>query len=65
MPTHNKSEQDKKYLLWSRSCCDSWSCTGFDTLKEALESEKYTPQWFITPGRVDYEIIEKQQKPAM
>ena len=47
----------KEYILWVNYGTEGWGWQDFDTLKEALESEKFGHDWTITK-RVDYEIKE-------
>lgn len=50
-------EITKKYILWTL-IDNGWHPQGFDTLKEALEKERYTYNWFITGGKIDYKVEE-------
>jgi hypothetical protein len=50
-------EVNKKYVLWTYADY-GWHPKGFDTLKEALEEERHTYQWFITNGKIDYKVEE-------
>lgn len=58
--TIDETEVKKKYILWIDYGYEGWKPTGFDTLKEALEHEKYTSNWIITNGKLDYQVLENK-----
>lgn len=44
-------------ILWISYGSEGWQPNSFDTVKEALEAERYTTQFVITRV-VDYEVKE-------
>lgn len=57
MPTTDKDAQGP-FILWMDLGYDGWSPRSFKTLKEALETEKYSTEWVITKT-VEYNVEEK------
>lgn len=55
----DKEEINKKYILWTY-CDYGWHPKGFDSLKEALESDRYTSEFFITSGKLEYNVEESK-----
>lgn len=53
----DKKELQKKYVLWVYSDY-GWHPRGFETLKEALEEQRYTSDYFITSGNINYKVEE-------
>ena len=45
------------YIVWVNNGYEGWQPTSFNTLKEALESHKYTYEYVIAK-KCEYEIIE-------
>ena len=51
---------DKKegpYIVWQNHGYEGWEPSRFETLKAALESQKYATEWIITKD-VQYEVTE-------
>lgn len=46
-------------ILWQDYGCEGWKPTSFDTIKEALEYNKYQSNWKIT-RTVSFDVIEKE-----
>lgn len=53
----DKQQLQKKYVLWTYADY-GWHPEGFDTIKEALECQRYTSEFFITSGQLEYRIEE-------
>lgn len=51
----DKQELNKKYVLWTYSDY-GWHPKGFDSIKEALQEQRYSSDFFITSGNLDYEV---------
>ena len=52
---NDKQQLQKKYVLWTYADY-GWHPAGFDTLKEALEAVRYTSEFFITSGQLEYRV---------
>lgn len=46
------------YILWQNYGCEGWKPTSFNSIKEALEGEKYSE--FTITKAIDYEVKEKE-----
>jgi hypothetical protein len=57
----DKEEVEKEYVLWTYADY-GWHPQGFDTIKEALEAQRYTSEYFITSGKLNY-TVEKTLSP--
>ncbi len=56
-----KKLKESNYILWQDYGYDGWSPTPFDTLQEALESQKITYNWIITEPST-YTIISMKKE---
>jgi hypothetical protein len=56
-----KSEEQYPIILWLNYGYEGWQPYGFNTIKEALEAEKYSTNCVIT-RRVTYEVTETTQE---
>ncbi len=45
------------WVLWINYGYEGWKPYGFDTLKAALQEQKYGIEWVITPGAQDYDVL--------
>lgn len=43
-----KKLKEYKYILWLDYGVEGWQPTGFDSIKKALEADKYVGSWIIT-----------------
>jgi hypothetical protein len=57
--TNPESRPIKKYQVWQREHSSTWYFNEFDSLKEAIESERYG-DFFIT-ALVNYEVKERNE----
>jgi len=44
-------------ILWLDYGCEGWKPTSFDTVKEALEADRYSADFRVT-RLVDYQVYE-------
>ena len=47
------------YIVWLNYGYDGWYPDSYNTLKEALEADKYSSEYVITK-KCEYEIVEKE-----
>lgn len=49
-------------ILWTCEGYNEWSPKSFDTIKEALEYERYNSNFVIT-RKINYEVVETDEPP--
>lgn len=55
-----KKLKNANYILWQDYGYEGWHPTVFDTLEQALETQKYYNDWIITEPS-HYTIISKKK----
>lgn len=45
-----------KYILWKNYGYEGLSPEIFNTFEEAVNAEKYSSEWVITQGAIDYKV---------
>lgn len=55
----DKQQLQNKFVLWTYADY-GWHPTGYDTIKEALEATRYTSEFFITSGQIEYKVEQVQ-----
>lgn len=46
------------FTVWKYHSYEGWSWEDYQTLKEAVEAEKYGSPWVVTRGPIDYTVEE-------
>jgi len=54
-----KKKFTKPFVVWKYESYGNWTYEEFETLKEAVESEKYSSEWVVM-SPVNYQIEIKE-----
>jgi hypothetical protein len=54
-----KKLEEAEYIVWVNHGYDGWSCTGLDSLDEAVRYETYGSEKVITRGIINWKAVEK------